>query len=811
MRASDPSGAAMRHARSRALRCVCRQAPASARAPRAPLRAPHGGASIPGQPRGQRTPRTARAHAAAIDGTAGLLEQDPEIRGYAARASIPSRALPPLPHPPKSAEIYRVLPYLVKIATDVPGVKLRLLGSLCLMMLAKVSGLAVPVLFKKAVDILSANPAGATPEAIIAAACGALVLSGALKALSGAAKEAQAVLFTPVAQAASRRVAFNTFRHILNMDAPFHLNRQSGTLNRMLERGTRSVYIIFRAVVFTFIPTLVELAMVCALLWHQFTPAVSGAVMLTFLVYCGFTIAMTSEAARVRKIVNRIENYTNGKAVDALLNFETVTLFNNEELEGERYDSHLRAYHSANIDAETVSCALNAGQAIILAAGITGVLVLIAQGGVGAMTAGDMVMANGLILQLWAPLGFLGWFYRELRQSLVDMDNFFTVMSMKPSVKDGSRDLPNADGEDAAAGGARPRKLAGVVPGDGEAVTYNFASVDGDEEPLAAAATGNGASNGATSTANGAGESNGLIGVLEDGDTITYRFQHAGPKPSAAAADPSASSPMPALAASARPGLALRMRDVKFAYVPERQILRGVSLDVAPGQSIAVVGASGSGKSTLLRLVLRLWDASDGAIELDGVEVKDIKTSSLRNAVAVVPQDTVLFNDSILNNIRYGRPSATDQECIAAARAAEVHDTVLRMPQGYATVVGERGLKLSGGEKQRIAIARAFLRDPRLLVCDEATSALDSTTEASIMASLTALSRGRTAVFVTHRLTTTRHCDRIFVMEHGRVVESGTHDELMEKDGVYKHMWDTQQAERTLIEQNADELAFAHN
>jgi len=432
-----------------------------------------------------------------------------------------------------------------------------------------------------------------------------------------------------------------------------------------------------------------------------------------------------AQAARVRKAVNRIENLTNGKAIDALLNHEAITIFNNKATELTQYDQHLKAYHIANIDNEAVSCNLNAGQAVILAVGLTAVLTMVAiQGGFSASTAGDLVMANGLILQLWAPLQFLGWLYRELRQSLVDMENFFAILNTKSRIPDGHLVL-----------GVSGRETGGSVE-------------------------------------------------------------------------------------SSAFGLAVDMKDVEFEYTSGRPILRGASLSIKPGQNVAVVGGSGSGKSTLLRLLLRLYDTKkitpsideesddsdpeqvskasskgSGEIFVDGTPIGELTLDTLRGSMAVVPQDTVLFNDSIYNNILFGDPTKTREDVLAAAKAAKLHETILTFSLGYETVVGERGLKLSGGEKQRVAIARAFLRHPRLLICDEATSALDSETESSIMNSLRELSYGRSAIFVTHRLTTTRHCDIIYVMRAGKVVESGTHDELIAKDGHYSLLWRTQQQE----------------
>lgn len=400
-----------------------------------------------------------------------------------------------------------------------------------------------------------------------------------------------------------------------------------------------------------------------------------------------------------------MDGVTTGKAVDALLNYETVSVFGNVELESTQYDGLLRSYHEAALGSERASSALNAGQAVILSFGMIGVLVTaalgIGRGGVEVVgpisqRVGDLVMANGLLLQLWAPLQFLGFFYRELRQSLVDMEAMFEVMSAKSSVVDGTTPLPKA---------------------------------------------------------------------------------------------------------SESTGASIELKNVRFGYDDSRQVVKGVSLRIEPGQSVGIVGPSGSGKSTLLRLLLRAYDVNEGSVTIDGVDVRDATLKSLRDATAIVPQDTVLFNDTLLHNLRYGRPDASDEDVARAASAARLDGTISLMSDGLDTMVGERGVKLSGGEKQRVAIARAFLRAPRLLLADEATSALDTATEVGILQSLQEVAEGRTAVFVAHRLSTVRSCDLIVVMENGVIVEQGTHEDLMlargsgAKSGVYANMWASQQAE----------------
>jgi len=621
-----------------------------------------------------------------------------------------------LPPTPKSSGLMDVFPYLAKLALSEKTLYWRLAGALALMVISKVAGLMAPMYFKHAVDAMG--------HSAVQASVAALLTSGMCRIVNGVAKEIQHPCFTPISQAAGRRVAYHTFAHVLDLDISFHLERRTGALSRVLERGTRSIAVMFRAIVFTFIPTIVELGLVAALLARSFNPMVAVLVVMTFGAYVSWTILMTAAATDIRKEVNVLDNQTTGKAVDALLNYETVALFNNQALEVSEYDTVLSKLQKASIKTEGISATLNAGQSVILSIGLTAVLAVAALGsqtGI-AMTAGDLVLVQGLLLQLWGPLQFLGWFYRELRQSLVDLDAFLKVLQTKNSLPDGTRDLP-------------------------------------------------------------------LLGPINS--------------PSSNGAIPATHSNMPqsATAASSERGLHLELQDVHFSYNADREVLKGVNISAKPGQSVAIVGPSGSGKSTLLRLMVRLYDANQGTIKLNGVDVRELRQASLRGSVAVVPQDTVLFNDTIYRNIAYGRPGASREEVEAAAERAQLTAAIGRMSDGYMTMVGERGLKLSGGEKQRVAIARAFLREPRLLICDEATSALDTATERGIMESLTELATGRTSIFVAHRLSTIRNCDKIVVMSAGKVVEEGTHAELMALGRVYSDMH-TMQSEAEALEDN---------
>ena len=640
-----------------------------------------------------------------------------------------------LPTAPKGSRLRDVMPFLWNLACADAALRASLAGAFLSLLLSKARlsllntrccqtceshrraawqslGLAQPLAFKFAVDALAAA-AGGPPAAVAAGArtaALALVAAGVAKALSGLASEARVLAFTPVAQSASRRMALHAFEHVMGLDAAFHSERRTGALSRVLERGTRSVAMIFRAVVFTFAPTAVELVAVCFLLWRAFSGAsafrrltrsrslsssrlihalaVVGLVLLSFAAYCGWTVLLTSEAAKRREAANTLDAAASGKAVDALLNYETVSTFGNVALEADAYESLLVRYQRAALHAEAASCALNAGQAVTLALGLAAVLAAAALGWGGASgTIGDLIMANSLLLQLWAPLGFLGFFFREMKASLVDMDAMFAVLARPTSVPDGSLPLPP-------------------------------------------------------------------------------------PPPSPATGSP--------------PGLGVELRDVRFSYAssPNREVLRGVSFSLRPGERLGVVGPSGSGKSTLLRLLLRSADPTSGSVFFDGLDAKTLTLASLRAAVGVVPQDCVLFADTLAANIAYGRPGATRTEVEAAAAAAALGPTLAAIgPTGLDTQVGERGVKLSGGERQRVAIARAILRAPRLLVSDEATSALDSATEASVLGALSAAAEGRTCVTVAHRLSTVRDCDRILVLKDGRIVEEGTHDSLLAADG----------------------------
>ncbi|KAJ9528985.1 hypothetical protein QJQ45_000551 [Haematococcus lacustris] len=739
-----------------------------------------------------------------------------------------------LPEPPTESTFAAVIPWLVKLAVAESKSWWRIALAFMCLVGSKFAGMMCPVMIKNAIDAFSAGP-NQPAQLIVSTATKFVLLYGLCDMLKHTFKELQAPLFTPVSQAAARRVAYHTFSHVLDLDIKYHLDRRTGRLSRILERGTRSIQMLYRAVIFTFVPTALELLIVCGVLAKAFNPLVGGLVLATFGAYVAWSVALTQMAAAARKHVNTLDNATSAKAVDALLSYETVALFNNQKLEVAQYNAYLKEYFKATVHTERLAAVLNAGQAIILAGGLTAIMVTALQVGKGgAVSAGDLVMIQGLLLQLWAPLQFLGWFYRELRSALVDMEDFFAVLRTRSALKDGSKVLP-ASYQPASPPILHQSILALQHP---TLVATNGNGLYSNSQP-AAHSVSNG-SYGSSSSSNGhspSGSNNG-VGHQTPVKDLTVASSSSGPvgKREVDASTSWSQGLQQGQEGHERmgaQGLFIQLQDVKFGYSPERQvggqgeeynmgvavdltdkILRGVTLTVPSGRSLAVVGSSGSGKSTILKLLTRLYDTDSGEVLLNGVNAKDLKLESLRGAVAVVPQDTMLFNDTIMQNIRYGRPESSEEEVVAAAKLAHLHDAVVRMPNAYSTdhgshaaapvlvflvgaVVGERGLKLSGGEKQRVAIARAFLRQPRLLICDEATSALDSATEAQIMASLNELAAGRTSVFVAHRLSTIRGCDTIVVLRDGLVAEQGSHEALMaQPEGLYRAMWELQAAEQ---------------
>jgi ATP-binding cassette subfamily B protein len=567
-----------------------------------------------------------------------------------------------------------LLPYLMEFRG-------RVLLALALLASAKLANVGVPLVMKGIVDGLDPKlQVVAVPVALLAA-------YGLLRFSTTLFGELRDVVFVRVTQHAIRRVALGVFRHLHALSLRFHLERQTGGMTRDIERGTRGISTLLSYLLFSIIPVILEFALVAAVLLSRFDWRFTAVTFGAVAVYISFTIAVTEWRIDIRRRANELDSKANTRAIDSLLNYETVKYFGNEEFEARRYDKNLRKYEDAAVRFESSLGLLNIGQSLVIAAAVTALMFLAADGVTsGALTLGDLVLVNALLIQLYIPLNFLGMVYREIKQSLLDMDRMFRLLAENREVADrpGAPELP---------------------PGP-----------------------------------------------------ATVEF-----------------------------------RNVNFSYEPARQILYGVSFVIPAGQRVAVVGHSGSGKSTLARLLFRFYDVSGGAILVNGLDIKETKQSSLRAAIGIVPQDTVLFNDTIRYNIHYGRTAAGDAEVIEAARAAHIHDFIETLPLKYESMVGERGLKLSGGEKQRVAIARALLKDPRILIFDEATSALDSKSEKAIQAELERISVGRTTLVIAHRLSTVMDADMILVLNHGRIVERGTHRELLAAAGEYSRMWALQQ------------------
>jgi ATP-binding cassette subfamily B protein len=559
--------------------------------------------------------------------------------------------------------------------------KARVILALAFLVVAKFANVGVPLVMKEVVDSLDVQ------KAVVAVPVALLAIYGILRFSTTLFQELRDVVFVRVAQRAMRRVALGVFRHLHSLSLRFHLERQTGGMTRDIERGTNGISTLLSYLLFSILPVLLEFALVAAVLLRRFDWRFAAVTFGAVAAYIAFTVLVTEWRMEIRRRANELDSRANTRAIDSLLNYETVKYFGNEEFEARRYDENLRKYEDAATRSESSLGLLNIGQSLIIAAAVTALMLLAAQGvAARQFTLGDLVLVNGLLIQLYIPLNVLGMVYRNIKQSLLDMDRMFSLLAVNREVQDrpGAPDLP---------------------PG---AATVVFDGVD-------------------------------------------------------------------------------------FFYDRDRQILHGVSFAIEAGQRVAVVGHSGSGKSTLARLLYRFYDVSRGAIRINGMDVRDARQASLRAAIGIVPQDTVLFNDTVLYNIRYGRTEASDEEVIEAARAAHIHDFIESLPAKYETTVGERGLKLSGGEKQRVAIARALLKNPRILIFDEATSALDSRAEKAIQAELERISQGRTTLVIAHRLSTVMDADQILVLHQGRIAERGTHQQLIELNGEYARMWALQQ------------------
>jgi len=594
--------------------------------------------------------------------------------------------------------IRTVLPYLWPEGET--GLRVRVVIAMLFLVAAKGANVVVPLFYKGAVDALS----GPT-DAIIAVPVALLVGYGLARVLSQGFGELRDAVFTRVAQRAIRRAGLRTFRHLHRLSMRFHLDRQTGGITRAVERGTKGIEFLLRFMLFNILPTLLEIFLVCGILWKLYGFIYGLVTFATLVVYIVWTTLITEWRLKYRRAMNETDNQATTRAVDSLLNFETVKYFGNEDHETERFDRSLRRYEDAAIRSGSSLALLNIGQGVIISLGVT-MMMIMAGFGVksGAMTVGDFVLVNTYLIQLFLPLNFLGFVYREIKRSLADMEAMFDLIEEKMEVED---------------------------------------------------------------------------------------------KPGA-----------PDLAVA---GAEVAFDAVAFGYQDERTILRDVSFTVPPGKTVAIVGPSGAGKSTISRLLFRFYEVTGGSISIDGQDIRTVSQESLRAAIGMVPQDTVLFNDSIFYNIAYGRPGASPAEIEHAARVAQIHDFIMALPDGYETVVGERGLKLSGGERQRVAIARTVLKDPSILIFDEATSALDSQTEQDILSALKEVSQDRTTITIAHRLSTIIDADEIIVLDDGAVAERGRHLDLLVAGGRYADMWNRQQqaaeALQTLEQTGEVELA----
>ena len=586
------------------------------------------------------------------------------------------------------ATIAKLLPYLWRY-------RWRVGLALGFMLGAKLSNVGVPLLLKQLVDSLSLKPGD--PQALLVLPLGLLLAYGALRLMTSLFTELRELIFAKATEGTARSISLQVFRHLHDLSLRFHLERQTGGMTRDIERGTRAVHSLISYSLYSIVPTLIEVTLVLGLLAVKYDIWFAGITIAALVLYVSFTVLVTEWRTKFRKQLNELDSVAHSKAIDSLLNYETVKYFNNEDFESRRYDESLEKLRRAQLKSQSTLSLLNTGQQLIIATALVAMLWRATQGVVtGTMTLGDLVMVNAFMIQLYIPLNFLGVIYREIKQSLTDLDKMFTLLE---------RDREVAD-----------------APG------------------------------------------------------------------------------APALRIE---GAAVRFENVSFAYEAARPILKNLSFEIPAGKKVAVVGPSGSGKSTLARLLYRFYDLNAGRILIDDQDVRGVSQGSLRRAIGIVPQDTVLFNDTVAYNIAYGRPGASREEVEGAARAAHIHDFIAATPKGYETMVGERGLKLSGGEKQRVAIARTLLKNPPILIFDEATSALDSRNERAIQAELEAVGQNKTVLVIAHRLSTVVDAHEILVMEQGAIIERGHHEDLLARGGRYAQMWRLQQSGGVAAEQPA--------
>ncbi|MET0519516.1 MAG: ABC transporter ATP-binding protein/permease [Burkholderiaceae bacterium] len=594
----------------------------------------------------------------------------------------PAPAAPPDSHAagPRSdwSTIGKLMPYLWRY-------RWRVGLALAFMLGAKLSNVGVPLLLKSLVDRLDLKPGSAASLMVVPT--GLLLAYGGLRLSTSLFNELRELIFAKATEGTARSISLQVFRHLHSLSLRFHLERQTGGMTRDIERGTRAVQSLISYSLYSIVPTLIEVTLVLGLLAVKFDALFAWITLAALIFYIGFTVVVTEWRTKFRKQLNELDSVAHSRAIDSLLNYETVKYFNNEDFETRRYDDSLERLRRAQLKAQTTLSLLNTGQQLIIASALVLMLWRATQGVVnGAMSLGDLVMVNAFMIQLYIPLNFLGVIYREIKQALTDLDKMFTLIEREREIAD--------------APGAAELRVGGAV---------------------------------------------------------------------------------------------VRFENVRFAYDAERPILHELSFEIPAGKKVAVVGPSGSGKSTLARLLFRFYDVDSGCITIDGQDIRAVTQASLRRAIGIVPQDTVLFNDTVAYNIAYGRSGASHEEVEAAARAAHIHAFISAMPRGYETLVGERGLKLSGGEKQRVAIARTLLKNPPLLIFDEATSALDSGNERAIQAELEAAAENKTVLVIAHRLSTIVDAHEILVLEAGRIVERGHHDQLLAMQGVYTRMWRLQQ------------------